>query len=533
LREIPSLPIDLYHLLLRPSKTEHESTRGPDVRPALGIDCHHDPLPPTPPFSPSTRSDIAIATEQREPSCDLTPSPSVVGEIQAPFDLKPASLDVFRSNQHGLLVQRFENEISITVNPRQQTNNDLPKRNTTNGSTASSSRGASTCLNLPTYDIFAIDKKCYVSCEMPIPEEHVITWETGFKQRLEDALCRLSTAKHVSESSLALEFYMVGTSRKNLAPSILITCCSNRRRREIKSSLSELKWLRDSGLGLFIRVDKTFGHRTTGPLVGQPVVEGQLAADSDTLCGVAARIKASDLCGNAAVKFTFGGVICIGSDFAVLTAGHPFIPLTRAGKEAGFVSNLDATTFGSNSPDSDSDSEPESDSSTPWNSEDEAGNSLSDDDEIVTNPEAVRVSTPSQSNLSVQFVEFHHRGIVSHVDSPYLRSQIVYNPAELHGNPDWAVLLLERSCVQPFVNGFNAPGDHVRTIIDQIVPRDLVVAGPVWIIAGSGLRKGFLNPSKASVSLCGAFVDVKQITLDLKLGEWRPFSGRSVNLIAR
>jgi len=108
---------------------------------------------------------------------------------------------------------------------------------------------------LPRYLVLNIVGKFYVSADMPIPIAALDIWRYGIKQGLETALDSSSKARRDSDVALQLEFYMAGKKSSNLKPSILITCCSSRRKRELKSCLAKLKWLKESGLPYFVRVD--------------------------------------------------------------------------------------------------------------------------------------------------------------------------------------------------------------------------------------------------------------------------------------
>jgi len=148
----------------------------------------------------------------------------------------------------------------------------------------------------PAYAIFPIDGKYYVSAEMPIPAQAAEIWREGLKQRLECALDPSSKARHDSEVALQLEFYMAGKRKSNLKPSILITCCSSRRKKELKSCLGKLKWLKDSGLPYYVRVDKTCGLRmdhSPGSNIIEPIVEAKIMPGTSTICGIPARVRSN------------------------------------------------------------------------------------------------------------------------------------------------------------------------------------------------------------------------------------------------
>jgi hypothetical protein len=353
-----------------------------------------------------------------------------------------------------------------------------------------------------------IDRKYYVSADMPIPEESMSLWQGGIKKRLEDALCRESTATYDSEAALALEFYMAGKSDKNLKPSIMITCCSSKRKKSIKKSLGDLKWLNNSGLRYFIRVDKTFGHRmvqTNESHIEHSLVEARLAPNFETLCGVSARIRDTSSANDedAPIRFTLGGIVCTDWGFACLTAGHPFAPPLPDNES--MIDTASLVGEGSDSGDSDFGWD---DDSSPESFENSA-------DVPILSPE----TTPCAQLPQVPFRPFLHRGLISDVDSPHVTRSIP-GDGPRPGNPDWAVFLLKQSPEFLVPNSIQLPGEDLPTFVDGIVPHEELDSGSVWIAAGSGLQRGFLNANPASVLLRDNFRDVHQITLERSLGKF-------------
>jgi hypothetical protein len=322
-------------------------------------------------------------------------------------------------------------------------------------------------------------------------------WQGGIKKRLEDALCRESRATYDSEAALALEFYMAGTSNKNLKPSIMITCCSKNRRKSIQKCLGGLKWLKSSGLRYFIRVDETFGHRTVRTNeshIEYPLVEARLASTFQTLCGVSARIGGPSSANNeiAPIRFTIGGIVCTDWGFACLTAGHPFLPPLLKNKEmAGRNSSVDEG--------SDSD-----DSGFNW---DDESSSIKSPNSIPDDPEPYLETTPGEPLPQIPFRPIPHRGLISNVDSPLVTRSALAD-GQLPGNPDWAVFLLKNDPQFLVPNSIQLPGADSPTFINGIIPHVVLDSGPVWIAAGSGLQRGFLNSNPASVfgTLLGMFI---------------------------
>ncbi|PVH77512.1 hypothetical protein DL98DRAFT_267131 [Cadophora sp. DSE1049] len=344
---------------------------------------------------------------------------------------------------------------------------------------------------------------------MPIAAEIVALWKDGIKGRLEYEICRSTKAKDDSEAALALEFYMAGTSRKHLSPSIIITCCSSRRKKELKSDLGELKWLKDSGLRYFVRVDKSFGHRTYGWEVKTPSIEARMQFDIASACGVAARLKPTSLRTGSEdwIPFTLGGIVSLGPQLCYLTAGHPF----REQPDVGSQSSL-----------SDVDDESDSDSITNSGSD-----SISSSDSYVKEISGIggHDAEPSRKDRSqIPFTPLPGTLVYRKMPRPSLKYDMMTNkntyvPSEGHyHNPDWALVQVpvDESIPQP--NMICIPGEENPTLICDWMPRSDLSTGLVWVAAGSGLQQGTVVSTPASIFSWGSFRDVRQINLGRKLG---------------
>ena len=363
--------------------------------------------------------------------------------------------------------------------------------------------------------VVCIDRKYYVSTDMEIPSEVMKIWGETIKARLEDVLYRESRATWDSEAALVLEFYMVGTKSKNLKPSIMITCCSSKRKKDIKSCLGGLKWLKDSGLRYFIRVDKTFGHRMNGRHVEHPLIEARLLPELKTLCGIAAQIRTSGspALNQAPVKFTLGGLVYTDQGLGCMTAGHPFLP--PVDKKLADVS--DSETSGSVDDDDYSDSD-----GSLWGHESLDGDLPENPDHITNDQEVIDQDQPISPPC--RFRPFLHRGLISHFASPHSTSELLPNrkDAQDRGNPDWVVFLMTKYPAFLLQNSIHIPGTESPTCIEGVCSGDHLTSGPVFVAAGSGLQRGYLSSNPASVLLWSSFRDVRQITLERSLGRCSP-----------
>lgn len=380
--------------------------------------------------------------------------------------------------------------------------------------------------NLPlvksaTPTISSIDRKHYVSIDMPIPTEQMRIWEGGLASRLEDALRRSSRATHDSEAPLALEFYMVGTSTKDLRACIVITCCSSSRKKALKSFLGGLKWLRDSGLQHIILVDKTFGHRASKSLTNVAAdstfkINARLPSKISTLCGIEA--ETSKACPNGQsdeiARFTLGGVIFLDGRAYCLTVAHPF-GASMHGSQSSSSSTIDRTE--SDSDDSEFDSPLDGTSHASSNDVKDSFNRRFYPDMVPNTGHigAQQLKTPGKDehrDPKHPLRPFPYKSMVNHNDVSFLRqATISKEPDKL----DWALLLLEADYAVP--NVFRIPGEDEDIEIGGYLSVENLTSGSVWVVAGSGVQQGTLNGNLASIYLWGHFHKVKQITLQRSL----------------
>jgi len=373
--------------------------------------------------------------------------------------------------------------------------------------------------SLPHHTTIRIDAKHYISMDLPMPPHYTSQWEGRIKKQLETSIASSLAIRDDTEAALMLEAYMAGRTKGVLKPSIWITCCSSRMKKKLKSHLKTLQWLKDSGFQYFVRVDKTFGYRTDDStnLDDQTLIEARLPPVPETFCGIPTRVNS--IPGRGSVKphieFTIGGLICMDDDFACLTAGHPFLPLTREDKSG---------TESSGSEDEGSDY-----SISGFHSETETDNTEDGctGQKPGSPPDSPGLSARSNKSLEMQkdptpFQTLRHKGVLSHF-GPYAQPRPEQPASKDNGN-DWAVLLMGLSPSSLLPNKFQVPGDEDPTFVDQIVSTPELVKGPVWVAAGSGVRKGVLNPNPASIFLRGSFRNVRQIMLDESLSEFKSFT---------
>ncbi|KIW24502.1 uncharacterized protein PV07_10213 [Cladophialophora immunda] len=162
--------------------------------------------------------------------------------------------------------------------------------------------------------------------DMPIETSIAELWTSRIQNRL---YCELE--KHVVEASWILELLMVGENQNKLKPTIVITCRTDRARKEIKKVCKELKWLKrlcsENDLRVvahvqqFVLNGRVINGNTACSVKRSCVVE--IPQGARTFCGQ--RVQVFSEAGNEVGSCTFGGLVTIGHIVYGITAGHPFI----------------------------------------------------------------------------------------------------------------------------------------------------------------------------------------------------------------
>ncbi|KAF4627798.1 hypothetical protein G7Y89_g10354 [Cudoniella acicularis] len=357
---------------------------------------------------------------------------------------------------------------------------------------------------LKPYKVVQFGKRCYVCTEMPIPLETTRMWNESIKKLVEDVLHASSAAKADSETAMTLELYMANTTSKNLRPSILITCCSSKMKKQIRSVLGEKRWLKKSGFQYIVQVDKSFGYRTDDSGV-EPFtleIQARIPISPETFCGVEARIApgTNEDDNPSIVKFTIGGMISIDGTLCYLAAAHPFAPASRPATVSSEASS----------------EEDDSDGSLPTTSRSSSGTVINHTSNGNRGKgqtgEALPAPFPetfTETWPKLPYREISHGGVLAITR---------FRPGA--ENLDWALLIASNTPALPI------PGEHKATpLLPDIITSTELTPGPVLVAAGSGLRRGNLNTSAASIFLRGSIHNVKQITLESSLpygdsGSW-------------
>jgi hypothetical protein len=353
--------------------------------------------------------------------------------------------------------------------------------------------------------ITTIGRGCFISNTLLVPENYRAHWTATLKSRIDETLLQELPPSNDNQSSLVLVLRMAGTRRKDLRPSIMVTCCSESKKRG-KAVMKIMSQLRKTGglrgpqgddLPYFVRVQGGFQLLMAGPGLERPILEARMENSASTMCGVSARFRSSLGLGadDTEVKFTIGGIILINGRRNCLTAAHPFLPSETLADDIS-DSSL-SSTLGDVS---------ETNSIEPDNAE-----------ELDTiNLPLGGINPTLGVTQDLVFRTLEHGGFCLPYPSQFENSSIVTSV----GTSDWAVFLAGDSFDAPQgVNSIRIPGQHKPTFIESTMTKTELREGQVWIAAGSGLHGGVLNPVPASILIRNSICEVREISLTSPLGK--------------
>ncbi|KAE9374019.1 hypothetical protein N431DRAFT_464311 [Stipitochalara longipes BDJ] len=478
--------------ILTPTISRASISTVEDKNAVLKVEIDQSLTTSTPPPSIHRTSEPSIASDQ-------TPSPSNTNNKCAP-KTTPSQFAPSKTNE-------YPSELAVCSQSSENQNGKKMRE-------TEASQTGTRKIELHTPDIQAIatiGRVCYISNTALAPEEFRAHWTTTLKTQIDNTLPYELPPSNDNQSSLVLVLCMAGTRRKDLKPSILVTCCQDNKKRG-KAVMKVLSQMQETGrlrgphgddMPYFVRVQGGFKPLMAGQKMQKQVIEARIEASQCTI-GVSARMRSTAALDgeNMDVKFTLGGIICIDKRDYYLTAAHPFLP-----SEHDRTDDLDSSlssTLGRDISDTDSVEGEDVEESNTFR--------LSDDD-IQAPPLAVL------ENVGFNILE--HDGIFTRVNSPYTCQLENTQPGQL-GTSDWAVVLLangDASYSSLAVNSIHTPGDDNPISIEETMAASEMRADWVWIATGRGLHNGFLNPTPASILIRHSICEVKQIALSSPLVE--------------
>jgi hypothetical protein len=367
--------------------------------------------------------------------------------------------------------------------------------------------------------IYELEKGAVAAPGFKMDSKHLDAWAREIKPRLEDTLRHKFRPHTGMDPSLALEFMMAGPSKTNLRPTIVIVCCNEPHRRQLRKIFKTQKWISEYKYRCMIVID-SFQKLANGIQLKQNTcVRVKLSKESPTLCGVLSELQSSD--SREPVFFTLGGIILIRGNPYGITVRHVFdtTPIEEySDSEESSAMDGDAEEDGSTF-DSPFITFEESDES----SLNENHNPLCDLCPAVQNAAPSVTDEPPTIHgheLMTRPPEWTQVGSIYNVGKDTV-SRVSSSTSKLstRQSSDWALVEIENSD-HWLVNAVSVPGRRLTIQVDSVLEESNIVHGWVWINAGiSGMMRGLLSEITVHLRLGNIIVNARQIILDRALGK--------------
>ena len=370
--------------------------------------------------------------------------------------------------------------------------------------------------------LLLISKGVYAAPEAAMEPQHLEAWAL-IRCRLEDTFRNIFRPRNGSDATLSMEFMMAGPAMSSLKPSVVIVCCSSDSQKQLKKIIKTQKWLAEYDYHFIVIVDRLWELSGDNDGTGgrQPlVVEAWNRGQDSGLSGVAARSRLHK--DGSATTFTIGGVIVMGGSLYGLTAGHVF---ARQAHESEFESEspeAGSSSSGGFEGSADADEEDDDDDS-PFvfftAAAAEGRSEPQSDDHGRAQPSMAASKSPDRRRVSPRAL-----GAVT-VGRPSVIGSLYQSGGVSGRHLDWALVKLQDPYPSAWrQNVLSLPGSSATETISGVVSdaqlRDPELRREVWINCGmSGLVRGRLLHSPASLLLRGGLCEVWQVLVDTQLGK--------------
>lgn len=371
--------------------------------------------------------------------------------------------------------------------------------------------------------VYELQKDAFAAPGLKMDAQHIQLWRSEIKPRLEDTLRHQFRPVKGFDPSLALEFMMAGPCETNFKPTVVIICCNEPHRKQLRKIFKAQRWISDYKYHCMVIVDSlekySDGIRRPGP----KSVRARLSDDFPTLCGVLAEFEDSDHL--ELTSFTLGGIVLIQDRPFGLTVGH----ILNSNPQGDYSDSENAN----NGVEDDSPNEEEHSVESPFifiEGSDEVREIDNDDalsDEVPLNTETQLHSCselddpyginwqPSTSKVS----NWSSIGSLYGLETPS-PSQLLYlgSDQDTPRKSDWALIEIPNQKYW-HANTYLPPGENAAALVDSILQESNITQRQVWVNAGaSGIMSGFLSEVDVHLRLGDSVFNAKQIILDRGLG---------------
>ena len=331
----------------------------------------------------------------------------------------------------------------------------------------------STPTSKPTPVVFErLGKDCYTAINMPLDQN----LQEDFDKRIRRRLCGIMRRLKLNDPRISLECAMIGIKDTPTAmkPTILFMCFTHDQRKAIINALSKMDVIPPTlcyKVVIYEQKETSQGNDSSrmGSMIGRAVFIGHQNCNS-TLCGAPARIFMGEGCEDYS-KSTIGGLIIIDDSIFALTTAH------------GFATTIKEST----SPTKDESSE----------------------DVIPYDPLIAKQTLTTLGTIhSYEWV-----GNSDDIESGDMEDP--QDDEDVAGSQDWALVKIPPAMY--LENSFQFCKE--RNNIEGYVRNEVLTCSEVYVCSGSsGLQKGTLSGSTASIIIGASIFDVRPISLSHELG---------------
>ncbi len=360
----------------------------------------------------------------------------------------------------------------------------------------------------PESPVIELEKGVFASPTAIMEPKDLENWR-WIKIRLQDIIINTFRPKKGLDPSFALEFMLAGPSVTSQKPAVLLVCCNEPHRKQLKKIIkSQKNWLSQYNYYFMVLIDKLqtlSGGRS--PLVPGLPLYSNLPTNSATLCGAAVSVR--DLSpANAHAKFTVGGVLVIDRQAFGITVAHAMqttsFDIAPVDEENSFE---DSTEY----------SDDELDDSSPFVTFDDVpiiGEIPSSPGSPVT-PSLDQARPVTLGDAFPPTEQPRQNVRIGHLSA----TSIDYFGLTPGLRCDWALIKIE----EPHrwtPNTFTVPASGAKVEVKSFAATSEKKSSDVWINAGfSGMKRGFMTDSEAYLQLGNQAFQARQIILDEPLGK--------------
>ncbi|KAK0642984.1 hypothetical protein B0T16DRAFT_459178 [Cercophora newfieldiana] len=111
-----------------------------------------------------------------------------------------------------------------------------------------------TAIDSPENEVTELFRGFYAAPKIKMEPNHLEAW-VKIKERLQNTLQNTYRPKPGMDSTMSLEFMMAGQSQESMQPAVILVCCSDAHRKQLKKILRAQTWIAEYGYPCLVVVD--------------------------------------------------------------------------------------------------------------------------------------------------------------------------------------------------------------------------------------------------------------------------------------